>query len=82
MKTLNIVGFVVFIVVFTLGTSERSTAIDLKGIIASLLQTSYLKQEEQLSHIQLLAVKIGSTVSLIMLIIWVLWHEFKYLFLS
>jgi hypothetical protein len=80
MKTLN-VAIVVF-VAFTLGFFGRHVATFLITIAASVLQINYIEQERRLSHMQLLAVKIGSTISLIMLILWVLWREFESLFLS
>lgn len=78
MKTLNVAVFAAFM----LGLFAQHVPAYLKAIATNLLQTSYLREEERLSNIQLLAVKIGSTVSLIMLIVWVLWREFVSLFLS
>jgi hypothetical protein len=80
MKTLN-VAIVVFLA-FTLGLYGRHVTAFLTSIAASVLQINYIEQEQRLSHIQLLAVKVGSTISLIMLILWVLWREFESLFLS
>lgn len=79
MKTLNVV--VVF-VAFMLGLFAQHVPAYLRAMAANLLQINYIEQEQRLSHIQLLAVKVGSTILLIMLIAWMLWREFVVLFLS
>ena len=67
MKKLIVVGLVAFLL----------------GIfVATLLKTSYAQLEEMLSHIQLLVVKTGSTISLIMVIAWLLMREFQHLFVK
>ncbi len=48
--------------------------------VATLLKTSYAQVEDTLSHVQLLVVKIASTISLIMLIIGGLCLEYRHLF--
>jgi choline-glycine betaine transporter len=65
MKKLNVVGLIAFL---------------LGLFVATLLKTSYAQLEEMLSHIQLLVVKTASTVSLIMVITWLLVREFHHLF--
>jgi hypothetical protein len=65
MKKLIVVGLVAFL---------------LGLFVATLLKTSYAQLEEMLSHIQLLVVKIGSTIALIMVITWLLVRKYQHLF--
>jgi flagellar motor component MotA len=65
MKKLIVVGLVAFL---------------LGLFVATLLKTSYAQLEEMLSHIQLLVVKIGSTIAVIMVITGLLTREFQHLF--
>lgn len=66
-KPVIIIGFVAFFLVL---------------FVVSLLKTGYTELEEMLSHVQLLAVKIGSTIAVIMVITQLLIREFQHLFLE